>query len=55
LFRGADCDTNHCLVVETVKDILAMIKKYMRRFHMERFNLNKLNEEEDKEHYRVEI
>jgi hypothetical protein len=29
-FRGADCDTDHCLVVVKVKEILAIIKKQNR-------------------------
>jgi hypothetical protein len=34
---------------------LAVSKQTMHRVHMERFNLRKLNEVEDKEQYRVEI
>jgi hypothetical protein len=45
-FRAADCDTAHYLVVEKGKT---------HRFHMERFNRNKLNKTEGKEQYRVEI
>jgi hypothetical protein len=33
----------------------AMSKKTTHRFHVERFNLKKLNDVEDKEQYRVEI
>jgi hypothetical protein len=33
-FRGADCDTNHYLVVATVREMLAMSKKAMHKFHI---------------------
>jgi hypothetical protein len=38
-----------------VRKRLAMSKQTMYRFHMERFNLMKLNELQAKEQYRVEI
>jgi hypothetical protein len=55
LFRAADCDTGHYLVVAKVRERLAMSKQTTHRVHMERFNLKKLNEVEDKEQYCVEI
>jgi hypothetical protein len=54
-FRPADCDTDHYLVVEKVRERLAVSKQTTHRVPMERFNLKKLNEVEDKERYRVEI
>jgi hypothetical protein len=54
-FRAADSDTNHSLVVEKFGDKLALNKPRSQGFHMERFNLKKLNEVECKEKYRVEI
>jgi hypothetical protein len=54
-FRVADCDTDHYLVVPRVTDRLAMSKQTTHRVHMERFSLNKLNEVEGKQQYRVEI
>jgi hypothetical protein len=48
LFRAADCDTDHYLVVIKVRDILAVSKQINHRFQTERFNLKKLNEVECK-------
>jgi hypothetical protein len=55
LFRAADCDTDHCVVVADVSERLTVIKQTKHRFHMERNNLKKLNEAEGKEQYLVEI
>jgi hypothetical protein len=42
------------LVVAKIRERLAGNKQEARKFHMERFNLKKLNEVEAKEKYRVE-
>jgi hypothetical protein len=42
-------------VVAKFKERLAVNKQRLQRFHMERFNLGKLNEVERKEQYRVEV
>jgi hypothetical protein len=42
-FRTADCVTEHYLVMAKVWDRLAVNKQRSHRFHMERFNLRKLN------------
>jgi hypothetical protein len=55
LFRAADCGTDHYLVVAKVRKRLAMSRQTTHKVHMERFNLKKLNEVEDKEQYCVEI
>jgi hypothetical protein len=55
LFKAADCDTDHCLVVANVRDRLAVSKQTAHRFHMERFNLKKLYEIQGKKQSRVEI
>jgi hypothetical protein len=55
LFRAADCDTDHYLVVANVRERLVVSKQKMHRDHMERFNLKKLNEVEGKEQYCDEI
>jgi hypothetical protein len=54
-FKAADCDTDHYLVLAKVRERLAMSKQTMCTFHMERFNLRKLNEGEGKEKYWAEI
>jgi hypothetical protein len=43
------------LVVVKVKERLAVNKQRSHRFHMERFNLKKLNEVEGKEQFRVKV
>jgi hypothetical protein len=42
-------------VVAKVKERLAMNKQRSHRFHMEKFNLQKLNAVEGKEQFRVDI
>jgi hypothetical protein len=38
-----------------VRERLAVNKQRSHRFHMERFNLKRLNEVEDKEQFRIEV
>jgi len=42
-FRGADCDTDHCLVVAKYRERLVVSKQESRTFAVERFNLRKLS------------
>jgi hypothetical protein len=42
-------------VVAKVRERLAVNKQRSHRFHMERFNLKKLNKVEGKEQYRAEV
>ena len=54
-FRGADCDTDHYLVIAKVRKRLAVGKQATQRFDRQRFNLRKLNEPEVREQYQIEI
>ena len=53
-FRGADCDTDHYLVVVEVRERLAVSKQAPQRFDGERFNLRKRNELEVRKRYQIE-
>jgi hypothetical protein len=54
-FRGADCDTDHYLVVAKVRERLAVRKQAAQKFNGGRFNLRKLNDLEVKKQYQIEI
>jgi hypothetical protein len=54
-YGAADCDNDHYLVVTKVRERLAVNKQRSHRFHMERFDLKKLNEVVSKDRYHVEV
>jgi len=54
-FRGADCGTDHYLVVAKVRERLALIKQAGQKFYGERFNVRKLNKLEVWKQYQIEI
>jgi hypothetical protein len=54
-FRGADHDTDHCLIVAKVRERLAVSRQAAQKIDMERFNAKKLNERHVKEQYQVTI
>jgi hypothetical protein len=55
LFRAADCDMDHYLVLEKFRERITVNKQGSHKFYMERFKLRKLNEVRGKEKYGVEI
>jgi hypothetical protein len=50
-FRGADCDTDHYLVLAKVRERLAVRKQAAQKFDGIRFNLRKLNDLEVRKQY----
>jgi hypothetical protein len=53
--RGADCGTDHPLVVAEVRESLTVRKQVARKFGWERFNLRKLNDLEVWKQYQIKI
>jgi len=43
-FSGADCDTDHCLVVVKFRERQAVFKQAAKKFDMERLNLRTRSE-----------
>jgi hypothetical protein len=54
-FRGADCDTDHYLVVAKVRERLAVSKRAAQNIYIERLNVKKLKQGDDREQYQVTI
>jgi len=43
-FRGADCDTYHCLVAAEVRERLSVSKRETQKFYRNRFNVEGQND-----------
>ena len=54
-FSGADCDTDHYLVIAKVRERLALGKQAAQTFDRQRFNLSKLNDLEVRKQYQIDI
>ena len=54
-FRGAECDTDHYLMVAKVRERLAVRKQAALKSDRGRFNLRKLNDLEVRKQYQIEI
>jgi len=54
-FRGADCATDHYLVITKIRERLAVGKQAAQRFDGQTFNLRKLNESEVRKQYQIEF
>jgi hypothetical protein len=50
-FRGADCDTDHYLVVAILRERISVSKQARQNFDLERFDLKKLDDVDVKEKY----
>jgi hypothetical protein len=54
-FRGADCDTDHYLLVTKLRERISVSKRARQNCDLERFDLKKLDVVEVKEKYQIEV
>jgi len=54
-FWGAECDTDHYLVIAEVRKRLAVRKQAAQRLVRQRFKLSKLNDLEVRKEYQIDI
>ena len=55
LSGGADCDTDHNLVVAKVRDRLVLSTEATQKFYVGKKNLRKLNKLEVRKYFRIKI
>ena len=54
-FWGAECDTDHYLVIAKVRKRLAVSQQAAQRLDRQRFNLSKLNDLDVRKQYQIDI
>jgi hypothetical protein len=53
--RGADCDTDHYLMVATIRERLSLKKEIKQHLVADTYNLNKLGDHETREEYQIDV